>query len=407
MSQAILNNHLHSTVSNRQWMLVGLLSLLLHSTLVLWFSSRRPDFPDVEFSEFKVGLISSEGMGETLEASRPEIAAVSDVATEDAGIVTQQEAVSEIVSKQALNISEQFPPDVQALTENIELAAVVAPETSSAPDVSPPAISDIQDVIENKIEEAQPVESIEISTPSATSIDVEVIETVGISSDMTEVDPINDFFKPAEVLTADDPVTTLPIEQLAAVPAPEAIMPDDNPDLASDDVEILEIQARELVIQREPVVSQLERQLSNKPTPQTGTGDDPLHPKQSPLGTLGDASETTKQVVVQAKKPIEPAPLVIPKTYILELKSWLSQYKKYPQQAHRLKQEGVVIVGLVIDRSGKIISHEIRRSSGHKALDQEVELMIQRAGKMPALPDDFSRDSLELLIPIRFKVKNL
>ncbi len=404
MSQAILNNHLHSTGRNRQWVLVGLLSLLLHSTLVLWFSSRRPDFPDVEFSEFKVGLISSEGMGETLEASRPEIAAVSHVATEDAGIVTQQEIVSEVVSKQTLKVSEQFPPDVQALTENIELAAVVAPETSSVPDVSPPAISDIQDVTENKIEEAQPVESIEISTPSATSVDAEVIETVGISSDMTEVDPINDFFKPAEVLTADDPMTALPIEQLAAVPAPEAIMPDDNPELASDDVEILEIQARELVIQREPV-PQHDRQVSGNPTTQTGTGDDPLHPKQSPLGTLGEAFETTKQVVVQAKNPIEPAPLVIPKTYILELKSWLSQYKKYPQQAHRLKQEGVVIVGLVIDRSGKIISHEIRRSSGHKLLDQEVELMIQRAAKMPALPADFPRDSLELLIPIRFKVK--
>ena len=400
MSQAIIHHRVtHFPSDPRQWIFVILFSLLLHSALVLWFSSRRPDFPDVEFSEFKVGLISSEGMGSTLQASVPEIAAVSELATEEAGIVTQQDVAEEVISKQALKVSESVPPVAQALTESLELAAVVTPETSVTPEVSPPEISDKEEATENKIEEAQPVEAVKISIPSATSVDADVTETTGVSSELTEVEPVNDFFKPAEVLTADEPMTTLPIEQLAAVPAPEAIQPDNNPELASDQVEILEIKAREVVIQRQ-VVPRQERQVRKS---QTGTGDDPLHPKQSPFGRLGEHSEDTRQTSVRSK-PEDRPPLVVPKSYILELKSWLSQYKKYPQQAYRLKQEGVVIIGLVIDRSGKIISHEIKRSSGHQPLDQEVELMIRRAGKMPALPDDFPGESLELLIPIRFKV---
>ncbi len=397
MSQAIVKHHsLYSLGDKRQWMLVGLLSLVLHLSLVLWFSSRTPDFPDVEFNEFKVGLISSEGMGEALQASRPKIAAVPDVATEEVGLVTEQEITNELALKLPLKASEQLPLTVQALTENIELAAVVTPETSLDPDVSPPAIRDTQDAIENKIEEEQPVDVVEISTLSATSIDVEITETIGISSDMAIVKPINDFFKPAKVLTTDAPMTALAIEQLAAVPAPEAIKPDNNPELASDDVEILEIKAQE-VVQRKPVPRKIR-------ATQTGTGEDPLHPKQSLLGTLGEGIKDTEQIATQKATANTPT-LVVPKAYILELKSWLSLHKKYPQQAHRLKQEGVVIVGLVIDRGGKIISHEIRRSSGHKLLDQAVELMIQRAEKMPALPEDFPRDALELLIPVRFKMK--
>ena len=400
MFQAILHHrNTHLQTNTRQWFFVILISLLLHSALVLWFSSRRPDFHDVKSSEFKVGLISSQGMGETLQTRSPEIAAVSDVATEEAGVVTQQEVVEDLVSKQVPKVvPEQLPSVTQTPADSIELASVVTPETSAEPEVPPPEISDKKEVTENKIEESQPVKAVEISIPSATSIETDVIETTGISSELTEVKPTNDFFKPAEVLAADEPMTTLPIEQLAAVPAPQAIKPDNNPELANENVEILEIKARDVVIQRklDP------RHQRHVRIAQTRTGDDFLHPKQSPLGkTVADA----KQSIVHSKPKDQP-PLVVPKAYILELKSWLSLYKQYPQQAYRLRQEGVVIIGLVIDRSGKIISHEIRRSSGHQLLDQEVELMIQRAGKMPALPDDFPRDSLELLIPIRFKVKS-
>jgi len=398
VEQAVFRNlHPHRDNESQKWLLVILFSLFLHSVLVLWFSSRAPDFPEADFSEFKVGLNASEGMGDALQTSVPDIAAASELATEEAGIVTQQETVSDAMQKHALEVTDQLPPVEQALTESIELAAVVTPETSNVPDVSPPAIRDVEQSIENKVEESRPVEAVEITVASAASVD-DATETAGIVADIDDVEPISDFFKPAEIQeVAEEPMMALPIEQLAAVPAPEALKADVNPDLASNDVEILEIKARDVAQQ--------------KPAPrisvagQTGTGDDPLHPKQSPPGTLEETSESTQQIATQ-KDPEDLPPLVVPKAYILELKSWLSEYKKYPQQAHRLKQEGVVIVGLVIDRSGKIISHEIRRSSEHELLDQEVESMIQRAGKMPALPDDFPRESLELLIPIQFKVNS-
>ena len=407
MSQAIIEHvTIRTQVETRQWLLVGLFSLMLHTSLVLWFSSRTPDFPTANFSDFKVGLISSEGMGETLQASLPNIAAVSDVDTEESSLVTQQEAVSDALQKQALEITEQLPPIEQVSIENVELAAVVTPETSLVPDVPPPAISDAAKALENKIEESRPVEAVEIIIPSAVSVESDATETIGISADLINIDPINDFFKPADVLIADDPMMALPIELLTAVPAPDAIKPDINPDLASDDVEILEIRARDVLAKREP--ESTAQQLPAKPAVQTGTGEDPLHPGQSPFAIAGESStKKVKPPVVQEQdEPSSLPSVIVPEAYILELKSLLSRYKTYPELAHRLKQEGVVVMGLVIDRRGKLISYAIKRSSGHKLLDQEVEIMIQRAAKiMPALPDNFPRDTLELLVPVRFKVK--
>ncbi len=401
VSQSIVNEaHIET---RQQWLIVGVFSLILHSGLVFWFSSLRPDFPTVDFSDFKVGLVASEGMGETLQASLPDVVAVSDIASEESGIVTQHDIVSEVIPKQALEVREELLPVEQALAESVELAAVVTPETSSAPDVSPPAISDIEKAVENQIEESRPIEAVEVIIPSAASVDVDVEETTGISAEFIEVAPVDSFFKPAEIVMADDPMSALPIEQLAAVPAPEAIQPDNNPELASDDVEILEIKARDVVAQRKSVPRSV-ASVSNRNSVRTGTGDDPLHPRQSPLASGREIPETSSASTPQKKKELPP--LVVPKTYILELRKWLSEHKQYPAQAHRLKQEGVVIIGLVIDRSGEIISYDIKRSSGHQLLDQEVEKMIQRASKMPALPDGFPRDTLELLIPVRFKTKS-
>ncbi len=381
----------------RAWMLVITLSLLLHFFLVTWFSSRTPKFPDVNPNEFKVGLMSSEGTGDTLQASLPDIVAVADVETEESGIVSQQEIAKDLSQEQILEITEQVPIE-QTLIENVELATVVTPETSFLPDVSPPALQNKNETPDQKPEQSQPVETVATLMPAMASTDIETVETVGVSAEIEDVAPSNDFFKPAEVLSADEPLSTLPIEQLSAVAAPEAILANISPELAKHDVEILEIKARDLIIQKRPVPP--------KPKPvvtQGENGNSSLSSAQSLLARSGQRSVESANSPSSDQSKL--TPLAIPKEYMLELKSWLNLYKKYPQQAYRLKQQGVVIVSLKVEKTGKIISSEIKRSSGHKLLDQEVNNMIKRASKIPALPADFPRDTLELLIPIRFKVR--
>ncbi len=400
-NSAIINSRFIESNNTGQILAVTVLSVLLHSGIIFWFASQSPEFPAVEFSEFKVGLVSSEGVGEILQANLPDIVAASEVVTEESGIVAlQDELVSDVIREQAIveEIEHALTPVQSTLTENIEIVTAITAEAASVADVSLPEIKNVELALSNEIEESRPIEIVETVVPSASSSE-DVIETAGISDEVENVAPVNDFFKPAEILAEGDPITSLPIEHLVAVPAPIAIQANNNPTQASNDVEILEIKARDVIV--------VKPESGNEASPAKRVavitrGDDSSRPRQSPAENLGSDDSDRKPLV----KEIEPPkPVIIPKTYVLELKNWLGQYKKYPVNAYRLKQEGVAIVGIVINRSGDIISYDIRRSSGHKALDLEVENMIKRAKKMPALPADFPREQLELLIPIRFKVK--
>jgi len=386
----------HLQIESRQWLIVGLLSLLLHAGLVLWFSAQRSGHITADSNDFKVGLVTSEGIGQSIEASSSNIAAVSEVVTDQQGIVTPHDSINNIAPTQAIEITEQLPAIEHVLTEDIELAVVVMPEASLVSDVSPPALRADEKTIENQVDESRPVEAVNLTIPSAASVEVDITETMGVSADIANADLVDDFFKPADILAKNDSMKTLPAEQLMAVPAPDAIRSDNNPELANDDVEILEIIAQEVLVQRKPKTV----------IKQTGVGNNPLHPEQNLTSNSEPGSVFEKTNQTAEKKLEKPAPITVPRTYVLELKAFLKLHKQYPVQAHRLRQEGVVIMGLVIDRSGEIISYDIKRSSGHKLLDQEVERMIQRAAKMPALPDGFQNDTLELLIPIRFKVKS-
>ncbi|MFK8068501.1 MAG: energy transducer TonB [Gammaproteobacteria bacterium] len=392
------NNRFIENNNSAQIVAVTLLSVLLHSGIIFWFASQSVEFPTVEFSEFKVGLVSSEGLGETLQANLPDIVAVSEVVTEESGIVAlQDKSASDVIQEQVIveEIEQALTPVQSALTENIEVATVISSEAASVADVSLPEIKNVELALTNEIEESRPIEVVETIVPSASSNE-EVIETAGISAEVENVDPVNDFFKPAEILSEGDPIASLPIEYVVTLPAPTAIQPDNNPVLVSNDVEILEIKARDVItVKPKPTTTPKKVAILTR-------GDESSRPRQS-LAVNVDSNDADQKPLVKKAEP--PKPVVIPKTYVLELKNWLSQYKKYPANAYRLKQEGVAIVGIVINRSGEIISYDIRRSSGHKELDLEVENMIKRAAKMPALPADFPRDQLELLIPIRFKVK--
>jgi protein TonB len=59
----------------------------------------------------------------------------------------------------------------------------------------------------------------------------------------------------------------------------------------------------------------------------------------------------------------------------------------------------------VLDRSGRVISYRIIRSSGHEILDKAVETLIQRASPMPPLPDSLSGDTLEIDVPVDFFIR--
>lgn len=68
-------------------------------------------------------------------------------------------------------------------------------------------------------------------------------------------------------------------------------------------------------------------------------------------------------------------------------------------------REGVVYLRFAMNRKGDVLSWQIRRSSGHAALDREAEALIQRAAPLPPPPPGMARTRIELVVPIQFRIK--
>ena len=91
-------------------------------------------------------------------------------------------------------------------------------------------------------------------------------------------------------------------------------------------------------------------------------------------------------------------------TYQQILLAHLERYKRYPRSAQRRGQEGVVHVRFEIDRSGKLLSHSLVRSSGNSQLDQGGLDTVTRADPFPPVPKEIPRDTFEAVVPIRFNI---
>jgi protein TonB len=83
----------------------------------------------------------------------------------------------------------------------------------------------------------------------------------------------------------------------------------------------------------------------------------------------------------------------------------LQQFKRYPSTAQSRSEEGTVLLGFSVDRSGHVLSRHIVQSSGHPDLDDEVMSLVERAQPLPAFPPTMTESQLDLTVPIRFSLR--
>jgi protein TonB len=98
------------------------------------------------------------------------------------------------------------------------------------------------------------------------------------------------------------------------------------------------------------------------------------------------------------------APRVAP-SWQTELVRRLQQYKRYPSEARSRGVEGLVTLNFSVNRNGRVLAHEIVKSSGHPELDEEVMSMIERAQPLPPFPPSMPEEKLALTVPIRFSLR--
>ena len=83
----------------------------------------------------------------------------------------------------------------------------------------------------------------------------------------------------------------------------------------------------------------------------------------------------------------------------------LNKHKKYPHDARKNGHEGVANVSFTIDRSGKVISSSLDKSSGSDLLDKEAIEVLNRASPFPTPPADVPQLTIHLSLPIQFRIK--
>ena len=88
--------------------------------------------------------------------------------------------------------------------------------------------------------------------------------------------------------------------------------------------------------------------------------------------------------------------------YASVLLAWLERHKEYPRAAQQRRQQGVVLLYIVIDRDGRVIDSRIQKSSGHRLLDDAALAMLERAQPLPPMPDDMGKERLEFAVPVQF-----
>lgn len=84
------------------------------------------------------------------------------------------------------------------------------------------------------------------------------------------------------------------------------------------------------------------------------------------------------------------------------LMAHLERRKRYPPNARRRGERGIVYIRFSIDERGNVGSVALARSSGYPALDNEVLSLVRRASPVPAPPPGANRT---ITAPVRFNVR--
>jgi periplasmic protein TonB len=110
-----------------------------------------------------------------------------------------------------------------------------------------------------------------------------------------------------------------------------------------------------------------------------------------------------------AKAPIQAAPRAPDKNAVPRWQSRLQMIvernKRYPVAAQARRETGIVEVSFVMDRSGKLLSSRVERSSGHAALDHEATELLTRAQPFPVPPPEMPGAEVRVTVAVRFNLR--
>lgn len=157
------------------------------------------------------------------------------------------------------------------------------------------------------------------------------------------------------------------------------------------------------------------KQVLKKETQETPSDDkttEKVETQQAAMST--PVPETTAPPPSNAPPaPVAAAPQAgLDKTQRIALERWqrkivvhLNKFKRYPAAARASRKEGNVVISFTIDRYGRVIRRDVLSGSGTVSLDKAALAILERAGPLPAPPDEIAGSTFDLSLPIEYRVK--
>lgn len=115
------------------------------------------------------------------------------------------------------------------------------------------------------------------------------------------------------------------------------------------------------------------------------------------------APPSDRAITLDTPRRAEPAPAAdrsVPKL-VAAVEYLREPSPRYPAQSRKLREQGMVVLRVVIDERGVACNIDVQSSSGHARLDDAAKDAVARAAFRPYIEDGLPRRAL-VLIPIEF-----
>lgn len=143
------------------------------------------------------------------------------------------------------------------------------------------------------------------------------------------------------------------------------------------------------------------------PKPEAKVEPKPVEPPPSSTPASDSVpAPTAKPAARPSPQAGNPAPSQAKASWQSRLLAHLNRYKRYPEDARRRGQQGVVKLRFVVDGRGNVLSFELAGKSGSGSLDRATLQMIRRAQPLPAPPAELLQNGqLEVVAPFVYSLE--
>lgn len=184
-------------------------------------------------------------------------------------------------------------------------------------------------------------------------------------------------------------------------PEPQPVVEETIPDL----VPVQKAEVAVAVAQEPPPVEQKPEpkpEIVKKPKPKPEKKK--AAPKPVQTTSAPTAAPRTAQHVASASMASTGSSSAMP-NWKSRLVAHLQSHKRYPSEAQSGGHQGTAYLQFTMDRSGRVLSSRLARSSGYSSLDQETLALARRAQPLPPPPADVPGSTFSFSVPLRYNMR--